>query len=269
MHLKTVMRFILSLNTTKASNSELPLNYQYPLSAAIYKILERADGEYANFLHSTGYEYNNKTFKFFTFSDIRTWFRIKGDRMIMNSNTAELTICFHISDAAESFIRGLFMNQQIVIADSISRVSFTVQQVVAEKATTLVDDTILLQPMSPVVMGRKNERGNYDYLSPEDTDFSRLIAQNLLDKCAAEMETGETELAEIKKSIDIEPLFFSNAPRGRLLTIKAGTPAETKVRGYDKFRLRITAPKRVIEMALNGGIGMNNAMGMGCVGIVD
>ncbi len=268
-HLKIVMRFILSLNTTKASQSELPLNYQYPLSAAVYKIIERANDGYAEFLHSTGYKYHNKTFKFFTFSDIRTPFRIKGDRMIMNSNTAELTICFHIPDAAENFIRGLFMNQQIVIADSISKVSFTVQQVVAEKTPTLVADRIIVQPMSPVVMGRKNERGHYDYLSPEDVDFSRLIVLNLVDKCAAEMETGAVELAEIEKSIDIKPPFFSNAPRGRLLTIKAGTPAETRVRGYDKFRLEIRAPKRVIEMALNGGIGMNNAMGMGCVGIVD
>ncbi len=262
------MRFTLTLSTQNTYNSILPINYQYPLSAAIYKIINRADEQYAAFLHSTGYQYNNKTFKFFTFSDLRTPFHVKGDRMMMNSNTANLTICFHIPDAAENFIKGLFMHQQLDIADKVSRVSFTVQQVVAESTQILIDDNILVQPMSPVVVGRKNERGNYDYVSPEDADFPALITQNLLDKCAAEMEPNETELAELKKSIKIVPLFFSNAPRGRLLTIKAGTEAETKVRGYDKFRLRITAPKRVIEMALNGGIGMNNAMGMGCVGIV-
>ena len=189
--------------------------------------------------------------------------------MIMNSNEADLTICFHIPDAAENFIKGIFMHQQLDIADSISKVSFIVQQVVAEKPSMFEEDTIVVQPMSPIVIGRKNNRGNYDYVSPKDTDFTSLIVQNLLDKCAAEMETSEEKLLEIKQSIKIVPLFFKNPPRGRLLTIKSGTAAETKVRGFDKFRLRITAPKRVIEMALNSGIGMNNAMGMGCVGIVN
>jgi CRISPR/Cas system endoribonuclease Cas6 (RAMP superfamily) len=43
------MRFKLLLHTSKGSL--LPFNYQYPLSAAIYKIIQRADREFALFLH--------------------------------------------------------------------------------------------------------------------------------------------------------------------------------------------------------------------------
>lgn len=40
----------------------LPINYQYPLSAAIYSVLKSADADYAAFLHNSGY---GKGFKLF------------------------------------------------------------------------------------------------------------------------------------------------------------------------------------------------------------
>ncbi len=65
----------------------LPLNYQYPLSAWIYKVLARGDRGFAEFLHEQGYKMENqKTFKLFTFSNLRfpanTYRIIRGtDRM--------------------------------------------------------------------------------------------------------------------------------------------------------------------------------------------
>lgn len=72
------MRFLIKLFALNYP-AVLPLNYQYPLSAVIYKILRRADQEYASFLHETGYRAANslKSFKLFTFSDIKTPFKIK------------------------------------------------------------------------------------------------------------------------------------------------------------------------------------------------
>jgi CRISPR-associated endoribonuclease Cas6 len=260
------MRFLLHL-TTLYPSQRLTLNYQYPLSAAIYKIIQRSDAAYASFLHERGYRYGGKAFKFFTFSDLRTPFYVKDDRLIMTTNTASVTVCFHIPDAAENFIRGLFMDQQLDIADSKDKATFIVQQVIAEKIPVISNTSVILQPMSPIVVGRKNERGNYDYVSPEDADFAGLLINNLLDKYAASFDVNENELQPLMKTIEVQPVFFNQPPRHRLLTIKAGTLAETKVRGYDKFRLRMKAPDAVIKMALDSGLGMLNAMGMGCVGV--
>ncbi len=41
----------------------LPMDYQYYLSAWIYKILEKADREFARFLHSDGYSLGYRRFK--------------------------------------------------------------------------------------------------------------------------------------------------------------------------------------------------------------
>jgi len=46
------MRFYIAL--TKISGDALPVNYSYPLSAAIYRIISKGDSGYASFLHETG-----------------------------------------------------------------------------------------------------------------------------------------------------------------------------------------------------------------------
>ena len=73
------------------SGSYIPINYQYPVSAAIYKILQQADEEYARFLHDTGYQKANslKTFKLFTFSDLMVIFKMEGNRMVLKESIAK------------------------------------------------------------------------------------------------------------------------------------------------------------------------------------
>lgn len=259
------MRFLLNL-TSILPTQRITFNYQYPLSAAIYKIIYRADEAYATFLHEQGYKHGNKSFKFFTFSDLQTPFIRQGNKMVMTTRDVLLTICFQVPDAAENFIKGLFMNQQLDIADNKDKASFIVQQVTA--VTTPVfpfNKAVLLQPMSPVVVGRNNERGNYDYVSPDEPDFSALLLNNLISKYAALHQSDAYALNELSKSVLLQPVFFTQPPRSRLVTIKNGTAAETQVRGFDKFRLRIQAPESLLTLALNAGVGMHNAMGMGCL----
>jgi CRISPR-associated endoribonuclease Cas6 len=152
------VRLLLTLQTDKA-NQPIPINYQYPISAAIYKILQNADADYSAFLHEEGY---GKGFKLFTFSDLKCPFKIINDRLVLLSDTIELTICFHLPRAAETFIKGIFISQQIDIADKKSVAHFIVKQV--ESITSLPDQfnnngevEFLLKPLSPVVCGLKNE----------------------------------------------------------------------------------------------------------------
>jgi len=269
------MRFQLTL-IPSTNRSILPVNYQYPLAAAIYSIIQQADEVYADFLHETGYGHTGtlKRFKLFTFSDLRVPFQIRGDRLYLSGSTVQLTVCFHISDAAENFIKGLFMNQQVEIADKKSKASFTVQQVEAVNYLAGITRNngvveALLQPMSPMVTGRKNAKGNYDYLSPEDEDFIPMLKRNIMEKYDSVNELSNEDYQVFRDRISIETIFFSHPPRSRLITIKAGTEAETRVRGFDKFRLRVKAPEDILELILNSGCGIYNAMGMGCVGVVN
>ena len=258
------MRFRLTLHTHKGSL--LPFNYQYPVSAAIYRIIERADEAFAAFLHNSGYGEGHRKFKLFTFSDIRTPFARKGDRMQLLTGEAELMVCFYLPVAAENFIRGLFLHQQVEIADRNSKTVFHITQ-----AESLPDNingrtTLVLQPLSALVVGRKNSRGHYDYRSPEDDDFTGCLYHNWKEKCTAvglPVTTGD-EAPEAGISVSL----FPHPPQQRLMTIKSGTEAETRVRGYTKFRLRVSAPVEMLEVALGAGLGLYNAQGMGCMAIV-
>lgn len=259
------MRFQLTLHTEKR-DTKIPVNYQYPLSAAIYRILDRADSEYTEFLHTHGY---GKGFKLFTFSAIRCPFEIKGDRFIIRGNEISFDIAFYLPDAVENFVKGLFQTQKIDIADKISKGSFTVASVETlpnELTQYKKNETIRarLQPLSPIVAGIPNEKGIYSFLSPEESEFSESVIYNWHEKiktCFGE-EIAETAV------LSAEVIFHRNPPRSRLITIKANTPQQTKIRGWMNFELSLMAERRFIDLLMDSGAGVYNSMGCGMVGVV-
>lgn len=259
------MRFNLSL-IPDPSALVLPVNYQYPLSAAIYRIIAGADADYAHFLHERGYHHPGslKKFKLFCFSDLRTPFRIREDRLYITGKQAELQTGFYMPDAATHFIRGLFLNRQIEIADKKSSVRFQIQTVLAltDPLAGFAENeviSVMLSPGSPVVAGLRNEKGNYEFLQPGDHRFVESIIYNWRSKLRAVFDdiTAQNALlvAEVPSAGD--------KPRSRLITVKAFTPEETKIRGWTHFSLRVTAEKRFIALLLDAGVGIYNSMGMG------
>lgn len=260
------MRFLITLQSVNKP-AIIPINYQYPLSAAIYKILQRADEKYAEFLHEKGY---GKGFKLFTFSDLKCRFEIRGDRLSLLTPQAQMILSFHLPLAAETFIRGIFLSQEMVIADKKSKTTFEVVTVEALppilRASANEQVNIILNPISPVVCGEKNEKGNYRFLSPEEENYSEMILLNWKEKC----KTIYGDFAEeLMAGSYIKPEFYHDPPKSRLVTIKAGTDAETKIRGFMNFKLAIGGKKEAVELLIDSGVGLYNAMGMGAVGALN
>jgi len=117
------------------SRQVLPLNYQYPLSAWIYKVLQTNDSKFSDFLHEIGFRLENqKAFKLFTFSNFQIpaggWWILKGtDRMEIFSSEASLIVSIMIPEVMENFVAGLFNNQKAEIGDRISKVEMEVQAI--------------------------------------------------------------------------------------------------------------------------------------------
>ena len=262
------MRFKITL-VPKSSDPVIPINYQYPLSAVIYKVLAEADAEYATFLHEQGYQVGEslKRFKLFTFSDLQAKFKLRADRMHLLSHP-ELIISFHLPEAAQHFIKGLFMNREIDIADQKSRATFLVEQVEAMPGLKLGTDkvsTVALDLRSMVICGKKNEKGEYEFLSPEHRDWDGLLLYNWKEKCkAAGVELSKTEGSDMK----IEPIFYKEKPKSRLIVVKANTKAQTRIKGYYQFGISAKGPKNALEVLYNSGCGVYNSLGCGCVGHV-
>ncbi len=51
------------MKLAKKQGESIPINYPYPLSAAIYRIIAKGNADYADFLDGQGY---GKGFKLFT-----------------------------------------------------------------------------------------------------------------------------------------------------------------------------------------------------------
>ena len=255
------MKFKITLECL-ANNRTIPINYQYPLSAAIYKIIDHADKEYAKFLHQEGY---GKGYKFFTFSDLSAKFKIKKDRMVLQFPIVSFFIIFHLPEASQHFIKGLFQSRKITITDKISKVNFEVKNIEALKnplkenlAGEFLD--VNCKPLSPIVCGVKNENSHYNFLNPNDEQFKESLIYNWRQKIEANYDLQTAEEALLLTEIDF---YKDSKARSRLITIKAGTPSETKIRGFLNFKLNFKAEKRFIEILQNCGAGLYNAQGMG------
>lgn len=260
------MNFCLTLQSIEP-NPCIPVNYQYPLSAALYRIIAKGNAQYARFLHQTGY---GKGFKFFTFSQINCPFRIIGDRLKIQDYELSFRISFHLPETTENFIKGLFQSECLDIADKKSRARFTVKSIVAcpnplarYPENEIVNAT--LKPTSQVVAGMPKDDRKYDYLSPGDVRFTESLLYNWRSKIATCYEETTAQRAFLLMETAPVKLPF----KSRLITVKAGTPEETKVRGWLNFELRVTAERRFVELLLNAGAGLYNAMGFGGVEVVD
>lgn len=241
----------------------LPVNYQYELSAWIYKVLQNADAAYSEFLHRQGYTTGRKSFKLFCFSHLNVPKRIlEGDRLHVGSREVSFIIGFYLDRTAEEFVRGLFREQQFSLGDRISRARFAVQTVeMRPPSLPHHAGPLTVRILSPLVVARKRPDNRPDeYLHPDDPDFGRLLFLNLLDKYAA--ATGQPPPAWWDAArFAFRPV--GQPPRSKLVTIKAGTPAETRVKGW-MFDFEVDMPRELLEVGLLAGWGRGNAEGFGC-----
>jgi len=246
----------------------LPLNYNYAISTWIYKVVARADEDFAKELHDRGYRLQSgKTFKLFTFSRLmfpqKSWNIIpRSDRMEIRARNARLTLSFYLPVQTGKFIVGLFQEQEVAIGDKISRVKMRVEMAESVKQVSFANGKIQYRAVTPLVITRTSgEFRQEQYLSPLDDDFEKRFASNLLDKYrAACIFTGKQP--EHYTLADIKISNLTPHPRSALQRIKAYTAEETSVKGY-LFDFELTAPADLHETGFNAGFGAMSSLGFG------
>lgn len=253
----------------------MPFNYHYPLSSAIYNIIRKSDAQFAAYFHDVGYGSYSFKSKLFTFSDIRIPFTCKGDRMLLLGSNGSFTICFHVPEAAEHFVKGLFVNEQLIVGDKSSQVRFTIQGVenCIPNLSASPEDiiSVVVQPISPLVIStrRIGKSAPNLYVSPYETTFVDRLIFHWLQKYKTISSETDIEIEKLRQQINVKLFFFTNPPVERRIIIKDGHDDAQKVRGYTKFRMKITAPRKMVDLALNSGLGVKNSVGMGCIQLIN
>lgn len=257
------MRFKLLLEINRRAFGDLlPINYQYAQSALIYKTLARSNAEYATWLHENGFSLENgKRFKLFTYSRLKIEKRQiipQEQRIRILCDMVEWQISFLPEVSTERFIQGLFANQTIEIGDKNSVVQFHIRSVEVLPPPEYAEE-MQFSTMSPICLRCNHaDSGRTEYISPSDPRAKTAILTGLLSRYEA----------FYGKPFDAKPFDFDFVvliePKSVLVTIKADTPEETKVRGYMcKFKMK--APKELMRIMYESGVGEECAQGFGCV----
>ena len=244
------MRFSLRLQLCSGEkNHLLPINYQYELSAAIYRILSQSDDAYATWLHENGFEVDNKKFKLFTFSNLqipRYEIDKEQGRLKILSDEVFLKIGFLPDRSTKEFIKGVFNKQCFSIGDRVSKVDFIVRDIelFSEEKFSEIET---FRTLSPVVVSLRNDVGRHEYIRPDHPSYMKGIITGLKSRYRAYYgKDYEGDFACAFRLLD--------NPKSSLIKIKADTPQQTYVRGY-RYRFTLSLPAPLMQIAYESGFG--------------
>jgi CRISPR-associated endoribonuclease Cas6 len=255
----------LHLTFQRLSGNLLPMNYQYELSSWIYRVIGTADPEHSRFLHERGFQAEGRQFKMFTFSqlDMRPY-TPEGGQFRLTGNQLALTVRFLIDRSLESFVRGLFVNQEFFLGNQTGGIDLRVAQVQTVAAPAF-RPLMRYACLSPICVSAWRPDGTAAYLTPEDKNYGHHLLSNLLRKetaLAGYQHPAGREAAEAKELPEYK-FRLLNPPRKKGIHIKAGTAQHTQVIGY-LFHFELLAPPELHEIGYYAGFGEKNSMGFGC-----
>lgn len=255
------MRLKITLNRTTKQRM-LPMDYQYYISAWIYKVLKHSDEAYASFLHEEGYGTNPKRrYKLFCFERLnfgkpKLW---KEKKLFeISSDKIELKVSFDMEDAATNFIKGLFMEQEFYLGDRFNGIDF---KVVGVEALTMPEfkRNEQYRTITPWVVSTKQEEiKSAKYIRANELAFVPQAIKHLVDKF------NYTQESKSKVSVnDIDIILNKEFKRSGYL-IKPGTKVETRIVG-NLLNFELIAPIEIHKMIWNTGICEKSSSGFGWV----
>lgn len=261
----------ISLELRCDKGSILPFNHQYEVSSWIYKLLATVDAHFAELLHDEGYTEieSSKDFKFFTFSKIEAKspysVSVADKGIIIDSGYAELRLAFHLQNAAENFVQGLFQDQRLrIVARDVGRIDFRVETVHRISPPNF-SRRMSYELKNPLVLTRRNADSRHaEYLAPNDDEYLYYLIKNLLEK-RRHLRADASDL-NIEEVLGESSLRMLSKPRSKLITIKQGTREQVRVKGYE-FRFELETLPELHELGYTSGFGSNNSQGFGCVRI--
>lgn len=241
----------------------LPFNYQYEQSAVIYRILAQADKQYSSWLHENGYIVNGtKRFKLFAYSPF-IFDKVKAMPQEGCLNIVDERAIWYINFIPEKstmeFIQGIFAHQHFTIGNNLFKVAFDVTNVEV-LASLPTSQEMSFQALSPVCV-KLHEKNRTKYLPPTDPLFAQGIQQGLLTRYESLYGIPYPNVGNQLMEFVIDT---TKKIRTKLITIKKGTPAETKVKGY-LFSFRMKMPIELMNIAIEGGIGEQCSQGFGFI----
>ncbi len=200
----------------------------------------------ASYIHHETYSSNSKVFRHFCFSDL-----------ICKDNNYHFYFSSALDDIIPAFCQKLY--QDDIYYEKI-RLKCTSIEVIDN---TVKDRSIYISTKSPVVVDRtihlENGKKKRIYYSPLDDEFLAIVKKNLIDKY------NSIHQEQIKNAeLSIKNVQHCKKVTKKYIKASAKKPIEIIIKGYE-FDCEICGDKRLLQTALNSGLGAKNAQGFGFV----
>ena len=239
-----------------ATPPSIPINYQEFLSAAVYRMLDTSDSEYARFLHDDGYALDDgpKRFKLFTFG----WLRGRriggaGDTVTFAPGRLEWQIASPVEDFVRHLATGLLASGSV----QIGRVSLPVAVAEVLPPPALAETTRFVC-LSPIVAGVPDPRGTRYLRATDGQDFSEAVRKNLIRKHKVLFGAPP---ADDRLELRFDPEYIARASQ-------AGAKKIT-VHGIDVIGVlapfTLSGSTELMRVGMECGLGEKNASGFGMV----
>lgn len=226
----------------------LPVNYNHILQGVIYNAVFADYPNYADALHDGGNQFEERTYKAFTFGPLLGRYRIENKQIIF---LEDITWEIRSSDAMLITILRLYFESHGMLLSThrIRNVETAVTNFVVN------DSKVKIKCISPVIAYSTIEGNSYTYYyTPEEYGFYELTKQNALRRYAAiKSETaGELEF--------------------RPVSVRRSDKVVTRYHGIImsgwKGKYELEGDPELLDFLYQTGLGSKNAQGFGMFDIL-
>lgn len=233
----------------KITSNPVPYDYQYGLASMLYKRLANSNIRLANNLHG------HQGFKFYTFSNLVIEDRIP-DEHGLNFTRAYFIISSPDLEFIQSFTEGLLMKPDFFLGRD-NRVNFIINSIEILPPREFSDRCTFttLSPLYVKTLRKKDEKLVKIDLYPKDAKFYENLHTNLTSRYE--------EFHGYKIDNDFFDIIDVKNFKAKRVTI------DNSYRRCSLLSLTLEANPDLIKFAYDAGLGEKNAMGFGCIEVLE
>lgn len=233
--------------TLSGENIRLPIATAHTVQGFIYNAL-KGDSRYQHDLHENGSTFDDRTFKLFTFGELRGSYTVENKEIIYRDR-----VSFEIRSVDPYMLQllyGYFTNSQAlrlgdntVVADKISL-----------EDNVIFDSEITIKTLSPITVYTTVDNHTV-YFTPEDHRFYESIISNARRKWSSHFGTDDGFSLEIAPVEGTRFIKRATAFKQTFITAWHGT-----------FSLR--GNPQTLNFLYHTGLGTKNSQGFGMFGVL-
>ncbi|MCW1311495.1 MAG: CRISPR-associated endoribonuclease Cas6 [Candidatus Parvarchaeota archaeon] len=236
---------VLSLTLDADRTIILPKFYNHLIQGFFYANVDRL---LSSFLHDTGFIYEGKRFKLFTFSKIGYKLMKKEKDVLKIVPPISIHFASPFIEITDSLLNTIVKKQQVKIGDN----DIFISSLHLREHKTKED--MLVRCLSPITVYRTQSGSKrFEYFSPYQEEFYNLLKSNLLSKYYLIYGKRYTDEIEIQ-SFKIKGLY-----RKKILSLKT-----TLIDAWEGI-FKVKANQAMMDVIFYAGLGAKNSAGFGMV----